>query len=341
MKNPNRFIAIACLLVAGCSSTNTVSIPVLEPPLVALPSDVGRIGIVDRTGSEEGAGLLATIDETFSVKGPELDSLGATAGLEGLAEELSKNERLTEIAILGPTHLKSHAYGALPAPISWVDIDRICREQDLDGLVALEFYETETHIDYSTRGVTREGPLDIQIPLLEHHASVETSITMGWRIYDLKGREIIDELVMVESVVTTGSGINPATAVKAITGRTEAVKTLSGDMGRAYARRLLPYRSRLVRDYYVRGTEAFKLARRRAQTGNWEGAAALWLLETENPKKRVAGRAHHNMAIISEIRGDLDEAIGWARIAYEEYEDKRALRYLRSLQERRARLMLD
>ena len=97
-----------------------------------------------------------------------------------------------------------------------------------------------------------------------------------------------------------------------------AVRTLSGDLGRRYARRLLPYRSRVTRDYYVRGHDDLKLAKRRAQTGNWEGAAELWLTATDHRKARVAARAHYNMAIISEIRGDLDQAVEWARVAYED-----------------------
>lgn len=308
--------------------------------MVYLPSDMTRMGVINRTLSEKNSGILATIDEAFSVKGPELDSMGADAGLRGLVEELSKNERFAEIELLMSIDVENHTYGALPAPMSWGQIGTICREHDLDGLFALEFYDTDTSIDYSTRRVTREGPLDVDLPLLEHHAVVETTIKTGWRIYDNNGRSIIDELVIEESIITTGTGVNPAKAVKAVTSRTEAVQTLSGDLGRMYARRLLPYRVRVTRDYYVRGNVEFELAKRRAQTGNWDGAAELWLMETENPKAKMAGRAYYNMAIINEIRGNVDEAIEWARVAYEEYGDKRALRYLRALQDRRARLEL-
>jgi hypothetical protein len=92
------------------------------------------------------------------------------------------------------------------------------------------------------------------------------------------------------------------------------------------------------RDYYVRGSDNFKVAKRRAQTGNWAGAADLWYAETQNPRAKIAGRAHYNMAIINEIEGNLDEAIEWVRIAYEDFGDKRALRYLRTLQNRQARM---
>ena len=50
---------------------------------------------------------------------------------------------------------------------------------------------------------------------------------------------------------------------------------------------------------------------------------------------KVAGRAHYNMAIISEINGDLDAATSWAQKAYSDYRNKLGLRYVRILENRR------
>lgn len=152
-------------------------------------------------------------------------------------------------------------------------------------------------------------------------------------------RLVIDESIVSQPVVTTGQGINPTRAIEAVTGRIEAVQSMSRELGRSYAHSVLPYWTRVTRDYYVRGTNDFKTAKRRAQTGNWEGAAELWPTQTGNPDRKIAGRAAYNMAIISEIRGDLDAAIDWSRMAYEDYGDKRALAYVRLLQDRQDRLV--
>ena len=89
--------------------------------------------------------------------------------------------------------------------------------------------------------------------------------------------------------------------------------------GRDYALRIIPYWLRVSRDYYVRGTDNFRMARRKAQTGNWDEAAAIWEKETANSNDKVAGRACYNMAIINEINGDLKGAMQWAQKAYENY----------------------
>jgi hypothetical protein len=43
------------------------------------------------------------------------------------------------------------------------------------------------------------------------------------------------------------------------------------------------------------------------------------------------------MAIIGEINGDLDAAIEWARKAYEEHNNRLALRYINMLKQRKAK----
>jgi Flp pilus assembly protein TadD len=50
---------------------------------------------------------------------------------------------------------------------------------------------------------------------------------------------------------------------------------------------------------------------------------------------KVAGRAYYNMAIINEINGDLEAAVSWAQKAYSDYRNKRGLRYVRILENRK------
>jgi hypothetical protein len=82
------------------------------------------------------------------------------------------------------------------------------------------------------------------------------------------------------------------------------------------------------------------VARRKAQTGNWNDAAQLWQQETNNPDRKVAGRACYNMAIISEINGELDAAIAWAQKSYENYNNRLALYYVNILKNRKVSMDL-
>ena len=223
--------------------------------------------------------------------------------------------------------------GLFPNPLSWEIVDKICKETGTDALFSLETYDTDTKLNYSTRTVDKKTVLGT-IPLIEHHADMETIVKTGWRIYDPANQVIADEFHHFQSVVFSGTGINPLVAAAALINRKEAIIEVSNKAGHGYAFRLIPFELRVMRDYFVKGTNNFKIARRKAQVGKWNEAGELWEKETANPEMKIAGRACYNMAIISEINGDLNNAIGWAQKSYEDYNTKLALRYTRILENR-------
>ncbi|MEX0647535.1 MAG: DUF6340 family protein [Balneolaceae bacterium] len=333
MKNLIFLFLAACTF--GCSATNTVTMSVEEPAVVQIPGYIERIGIINRSDTGDEPALMDKIDRVFSVEGVKLDEDGALQSISGLTEELKRTDWFEEIKTVEASQLDNPAFGVFPAPLSWDEIAAISDEHGLEGVFVLEFYDTDSNINYNTERVTLKGPLGIELPALEHHATVNTVIKTGWRIYDNNSRYILDEFVVTESFTTTGKGVNPAEAVSAITGRNELVKQVSNEIGQYYASRIIPYWIRVRRDYYVKGSDKLEQAKRRAQTGNWDGAAELWLDETESSNSKVAGRAYYNMAIIHEINGELDPAIEWARKSYEDYGDKRALNYVRILERRK------
>lgn len=50
---------------------------------------------------------------------------------------------------------------------------------------------------------------------------------------------------------------------------------------------------------------------------------------------KIAGRGCYNIAIINEINGSLEDALGWARKLWEDYGIRPALKYLRILENRK------
>ncbi len=325
-------IILTTVVVASCK-TNELYINVLQPAPVTIPAYVKKAGIINRSIPTDETKLVDIIDKTLSLEGADMDRDGAWESIRGLTEELSLNDRFTEVKQLDDIDFRASRIGLLPPPLSWEIVDKICTETGNDALFALERFDTDTKLSYSARKTDIKTPLGT-LPGLEHEAAMESIVKTGWRIYDPAGRSILDEFNFAESIVFYGRGINPVAAVAALAGRKEAVKDVSNKAGHTYALRILPYRLRVTRDYYVKGTYNFKIAKRKARTGKWDEAGQLWEQETMNPRRKVAGRACYNMAIINEINGYLEDAIGWAQKAYEDYNIKRGLRYLRILENR-------
>lgn len=335
MKNLAFFILIS-LGLSSCASTELVRLSVLEPAPVTLPAHIKNIGVVNRSEIAPQNKAVDIVDKVFSIEGKDLDKEGALASIAGLENELAKNNRFTDIKTIADARLTSLVPGVFPSPLSWDIVQKICRDNNTDALFALELFDTDSKINYAANPVTVNTPLG-KVPGVEHSATMLTTVKAGWRIYDPSGQNILDEFPVMGKMVFSGKGINPVKAAGALIGRKEALKQVGDKAGRDYALRIIPYWLRVSRDYYVRGTDNFRMARRKAQTGNWDEAAAVWEKETSNGKGKVAGRACYNMAIINEINGDIAGAMQWAQKAYENYNNKLALRYIKVLEDRNVR----
>ncbi len=318
----------------SCSATNNLTMGATEPAIVHLPKEIQRIGIINRSLPSEGNRTIDKIDQILSAEGLDLDRKGAEVAINALSDELAGTGRFGEILILDKETEIRKGLDVFPASLSWEVIEEICAVNGVDAIFSLAFYDTDTQVSYKPSVMQLPNNLGVKVSVPAHEVTLNTLVKNGWRIYNPLNRQIVDEFMYTDQLVSSGKGINPVKAIEAIARRNEAVETLSRNMGFAYGSRLSPYRHRISRDYFVRGTDNFVVAKRRAQTGDWQGAAQLWEKELDNSKPKIVGRACYNMAIINEINGDLNTAMDWASKSYADYDNKEALRYLNILKYR-------
>jgi hypothetical protein len=334
MKN----VSVLLIIIAACNSctsTNLMSLSVMQPAPVTISANIKNIGIVNRSRASDDNKTINAIHNAVSLESNSLIAAGAEASIAGLSNELIKNNRFTEVRSLPTIDLRTFGAGVLPSSLSWDIVERICSENRLDALFSLEFFDTESKLGYA--GAPTSIPAGFaNIPGIAQQVNMLTRIKTGWRIYDPSSRNILDEDLISKDIQLSGRAINPLAAATTFAGRSEAVKQAANQAGQTYACRIVPYWIRVSRYYYVGGDDNFVVAKRMAQTGNWDEAAKLWQQETTNAKRKLAGRACYNMAIISEIHGDVDLAIQWAQKAYENYNTPYALQYVNILRDRKA-----
>jgi hypothetical protein len=327
--------AIAASLFCSCKMQE-LYLNVIEPAPVTIPAYIKNAGIVDRSDPADATKTIDAVDKVLSLEGANLDKEGAAAALAGLTDELGRNTRFTEVKTIQAEKVGSPGLGIFPPPLSWEAVDAICRENDTDALFSLEIFDTDTKISYQVRKAQGNNKTLLgAITGIEQQADMLTIVKTGWRIYDPSSKSILDEIAIAKNLTFSAKGLTPVIAASALIDRKEAVKKVGNLAGLAFAQRILPYEIRVSRDYYVKGTDNFVIAMRKARTGNWDQAGELWKVETENRDDKIAGRACYNMAIISEINGSLDTALEWARKSYEDYNNRKALRYIDILEYRK------
>jgi hypothetical protein len=329
-------LMLAVSLISSCKMQQ-LYINVLEPAPVTIPPYIKNPGVVKRTVVQASTSQIDKIEKVITLEGANTDKEGTEASMSGLTDELRRNNRFTDIKPLIALKVESPGMGVFPPPIDWVTVARICMENNVDALFALELFDTDTKVSYQIKKSTGKTILGA-LTGYEQQADMLTTVKTGWRIYDPASKNILDEIAITKNLTFSSTGLTPVIAAAALIDRKEAVKRVGNNAGIAFAQRILPYEIRVYRDYYVKGTNNFTIAMRKARTGNWDQAGELWKVETSNRSLKIAGRASYNMAIINEINGNLKDAIEWARKSYEDYNNRQALRYLNVLKYRLIRL---
>lgn len=323
------YASLLSVLLSACS-TNMLTLSVTQAPAVGIPSDVQKVGIVHRTKSNS---VLDKLDRVLSLESKSLERDGEKEVLAGLKSELLQARRFEEILELNNVHFTSVGMGVMSKALSWPEVESVCKANNVDVLFVLEMYDTDTRVDVNRQVdvvQTRHGDRAV----VRTDANMNTSVRSGWRVYDPLAKLVVDEYSFSQSHNFNSNRVNPLTAVVGVVNRDQAVLDMSYSAGAQYAHRFLPHDIRVSRDYYVKGTDNFEVAKRLAQTGKWNEAAEYWQKETVNADSKIAGRAYYNMAIVSEINGKLDLAIDWASKAYEKFGNKKALNYISILRDR-------
>ena len=305
----------------SCSSTNLMSLSVTEPAVVSLPPNAKSAAVVNRSLAADDNRTVDAIHRTISLESKDLQAEGAGASLAGLTDALIRSNRFDSVKKLNNLDLRSYGAGVFPVYLSWDTVEKICRENHVDVLFSLELFDAG-----STVGLNIANFVQV--------LNMKTQVKTGWRIYDPSTRSILDQFVIYRDLNCQGG--NFLTVSSAQLGRKEAVIRAGNRLGEDYVSRVIPYCIRVSRYYYVRGNADFSVAKRMARAGDWAAAANIWRDATKAPSRKVAGRACYNMAIISEINGDLNGALQWARKAYEVYRTPYALDYVNILQQRQS-----
>lgn len=320
MKIPSALLGIM-VVCYSCSSTNLMSLSVNEPAPVSLPPNARTAVVVNRSHVADDSRTVDAIHRAISLESKELQTDGAGASVTGLTDALIRSNRFASVKALNGLDLRSYGAGVFPVTMSWDTVEKVCRENHADVLFSLELFDAESRVA-------------LNVAALGQGSNVKTQVKTGWRIYDPSTRSVLDQYIIYRDLTFQGGSLLGTGS--ALLGRKEAVIKAGNRAGEDYSTRILPYSIRVSRNYYVRGNGSFIVAKRMAQAGDWDAAAKLWNEAANSSSRKVAGRACYNMAIISEINGDLNGALQWAKKAYVVYRTPYALDYVNILQQRQS-----
>lgn len=327
-------LSIGSFTWIGCGST--APLQVLNPAQIVLPDHIEVIATVDRSKPEKGFGNFLE----GAITGEEIgqDRAGRQRALEGLTDALTRTPRFT-VRSTGIELTGSKGGNSFAAPLSWAEIENICRQYDADAVATIETFDSDNFINVQQRRQKSKDKEGNETVRLVYDARQNLKVRMGWRIYDPQSQVILDEFTVLQETDRSATGDSEQQARNRLPAQRIIVQDVGFLAGEQYGMRIAPVWITVQRPFYTKGKGADKAdmekAGRMAKAGQWKEAAAIWQdVARTAPDPKTAGRAALNMAVANEQSGKLQSALDWAEKAYVEFNNKQARTYIEILKQR-------
>lgn len=281
---------IGCVLATGLGScTANFRTTVVHPAEIAIPADLDSIIVVNRTKPEStGTKVGNVVEGILSGEAIIGDQYGVNKTMTYLLKGLHDNDRLT--VMHGEPVMLTNVNGTFEynIPIKSEVLDSLAKEYDADGILALEFFDSDR---------TGSGS----------SGTAASYVRSYWRLYYPVSKEIVDGIELNTYGRSTYEYISilPAGYSSVSRGGIEAADR--------YIRRIIPSSYNEGRMYYIKGCDELKLAAEYIKIGEWERAKFTLEEGTQQSySPKVLGRLAYNLGVVNEQLDDLDKALSWA-----------------------------
>lgn len=278
------------------SCTSNYIIKVRRPAMYNLTPDLDTVMIINRTKVAKGKGhQILNVLEGMGTGEPILgDKFGTNSALKNLERLIIKSQRLN-ITGNGIINMNKPTVYDNEPPLSQHVVDSICNEYGVDGLLSLEYFDSDDF--YS-------------------NAYVKTF----WRVY-LKG----ENTPIIETRISSNGS---SYYYFSFSPPKYAQISRAGAQGALYFyEQIVPPKLRENRRYYTGGSKEMRMGKKAFKSKDIDQAIYFWEVEAESQTdKKISARAAYNLALAYEVKGDLDAAIHWAETSIK-YGNQKAISY--------------
>lgn len=334
----NHFFKTILLLALGLGAcTRNTTLQVLQPAQMTLPEHITTVAIVDR--SKPSNGWSNFLEGLITGEDIGQDRRSRQTAVDGLTNALTRTPRF-QVKSTGIEMTGSKAGGRMPPALEWSEVDKICRDYGANAVVTIESFDSDNSRSARPYTETKKDKTGKKYSVTSYRSQQHTSVRIGWRLYDPKTKIIVDEYVTDDYLERNGSGTTERAALNNLPSQLNVTRDVAYNVGIEYGARIAPIYVNISRAYYhkAKGYKSqMKSAARHLADRDIEKATGLWkrviaLAGTNN--KKAAGRAAYNMAVASEINGNLELALEWATKSYKEYGNKKAREYIHIIKAR-------
>jgi len=326
-------LLVTTVFLASCS-TATHQMQILHPAEITFPSSIKQVGLINRSLPAKGQGFNNVLEGFITGESIGADREGSLECLRGLSSGLNDGPRFTAVIIDG-VDLRGTGTRQWPEFLESGQINELCDRFRVDAIVALETFDSDVELANSSADV--EKIINKQkVVVKEYYADLRLNVSSGWTVYSPETDRIIDRNVFTDRMHWKETGDSKENAVSKLPSKRRAINESGFFSGKQYARRISPSWVLESREYYRKANDDFKIASKYVKSGDWDDAIPFWKKYVKYTDTKISGRACYNMALASEVDGNLPIAIEWAQKSWKECGNRKARAYIQVLQMREA-----
>jgi len=262
-----------------------------------------------------------------------LDSMAADTTIRALAELMFESGRYDVVIPVERNFSRNLSYELLPDTLNRNQVSEICSNFNTDALMVLERFYVKTMADFTEQRYTdsNNGPVN------SFNATLDLKYSAHFRIYKPGAKTLVKEIAVADTIYWESDDYT----LERLFGKLPSVKKAIISAGIKAAldvdSRLSPTWISEKRGYFlfnVKNDPGLQFMSK----NDYEQAEKYWSELAKSNSKKVRSKAEYNLALISELNGDLDKAIEYGVKSYYSQYRFQTETYLKRLEARKKAL---
>ena len=324
---------LGLLALNSCSSLRIIQIEIAKQSQYPIAEDIQSVALLNRsmtskfTNSKIDSVEKILINNRMLLDSVFQDSIAADTVIKVAAKALFASGRFDVVVPKEPNIVRSDSFD-LANPININFLNEICSDFKVDAVLVLESFIERIKTKYFMHGGEYFGTT-------EYEASTDITYKSDWRFYRPTLLKPVTRFQFVDSIYWKLRSYSLEELYVEMPLTKDALVGGGIAAGKKIAELISPAWISQNRYYFLTGKKEIDAAIPLIKNNKWEEAAAIWGKYTTINSKLIRSKVEFNLALASEMSGNVDQAIEWGLKSYKTRYSKAAEEYLKTLDDRK------
>lgn len=309
-------ISIVAVALSSCSSMLFTTIDILRPAKVIFPPEVSSVAIINNSVVQDPdyGHTSQMLNQKLVRVSLNTDSLSVFC-VAALAEGFVQKEFFSKVT-LEPSTINKNAFTSTPAPPERLIINTVATRNRADGIISLnrilvndkqgEFYNQEYNTYISYIEAYYDTQWSVHFPLKNQIYTFSAKDTVYWE----------------------SEAYSRQKALNGLPDRTNALIDGALIAGEKSVNRFIPWWDKVDRYLFDSRNKSIKTGIGFFYRKDWQGASQAWKAAvTTTNNNTLKGKLTHNLAVATEIQGDVKKAKEYSDLAIEYFMTSMMIQY--------------